>query len=155
MQQRLFITLTIIILTILIIIILCKTKIIESFEFRPYFGRDPNKFNCCGNMDWYLADEYQKYCPGVTPTAFVNVENIEGFEVKTEMTAKDAYIGNLEYHIEDDKCKKMNKNWKSAYNPSICIQDGKLISEANCQCIDKNNDCVKCYKKIDLSKYLQ
>jgi len=149
------VTSIIIILIILFIIYYFTKNTNENFEFPQYYGRNPSgKFKCCGNMDWYLGKDYNKFCGGYSPKAFAKVEKIEGFEVKTEMHATDALVGNDEYHTLNNKCKKINKKWKAAFNPSICTKGENLISEANCMCIDKNYKCKKCYKKIDLSKYL-
>jgi hypothetical protein len=149
-------TISIIIVIVITLIAYFTTQnITESFQFPQYYGRDPNgKLNCCGNMDWYFGKNYNNFCGGYSPKAFAKIENIEGFELNSEMIAKDALVGNDEYHTLDNKCRKINKNWKGAFNPTICTKGENLISEANCMCIDKNYNCAKCYKKINLAKYL-
>lgn len=153
MSDRVVFSVLIIFLSILLIITVFNKQIKEGFNFDPKFGRPPGKISCCGNIDWYLGDEYQKYCPGVRPNAFVNTELVEGFEVKSEIFAPDALVGQKDFDEEYEDCKKMNKEWKPAYNPMICTEGGRIISEANCKCMDSKNNCVKCFPKVDLSKY--
>ena len=129
----------------------------EHFEFPMFFGRNPDgKFSCCGNMDWYLGEDYRKYCGKTCHKDFVQTELTEGFEVKTEMVEETANIGNSEYDKELKKCQAFNKEWIAAYNPSVCQEEETVIAEANCMCIDKKfRKCRKCYPKIDMSKYTQ
>lgn len=148
--------LLIFIIFILIIFLLLPT--IEHFYYPNFYGRDPNskEIPCCGNMDWYLGKEYKNTCKNNIPTAFVNTEFIEGFQLNTEMTAKDAYVGNLEYHKQLLQCQEEDESWIASYNPAVCVQNGKVVAEANCKCINpKDFKCTKCFPKIDLSKYLE
>jgi len=155
MNKQISLTIPIICLVIIFAFLLLK-DVKEKFTFPENYGRSlDGKFKCgCGNMDWYLGKNYNKYCPNVTPAAFLNTEKIEGFEIKTELNAKDAYVGNLEYHKQNKMCKKLNPTWKAAFNPTICTQGDKLIAEANCMCVDMRYNCAKCFPKVDLSKYL-
>lgn len=153
MDNRIIFTILLIFLVILLFSVILKFNKKEHFEFDPYHGRKPGEIKCCGNMDWYLGNKYPNYCGNVKPSAFVKTEIIEGFEIDTEMTAKDAYVGNQQYYSQDEKCKQENQEWKAAYTPMVCTQGNKIIAEANCQCMDKKNQCTKCFDKIDLSKY--
>jgi len=140
-------------LIVLLFFVLKKSK--ETFTFDPYNGRNPNGPPlCCGNLDWYLGDKYKAYCGNVKPTAFQNTRTVEAFEIDTEMVAKDAQVGHTEYTKLDNECKAEDESWKGAFNPMICTEGRKVISEANCKCMNRRNECVKCYDKIDLSKYL-
>jgi len=50
------------------------------------------------------------------------------------------------------ECKKINKDYKPAFMPSICIKDGKLNSFANCKCTNNNGECKVCYPEIKKDK---
>lgn len=98
---------------------------------------------CCGNADWHLGEnEYHRLCPDSTPPAFENTRS-----------SHCSYLQeNFRYDNKTDKkyrneCKK-NK-YELAYNMS-CVQDGKLITNANCKCVDNKNNCKVCFPKIKI-----
>ncbi len=145
----------ILVVIIIIIFLMYFLRVKEDFSYDPYNGRNPNGPPlCCGNLDWYLGDDYKKYCGNIKPTAFQNTRTIEGFDFSSEMMAKDAMIGKLDFDKLNNECQSANPSWRAAYNPMICTEESKVIAEANCKCMNERNQCAKCYDKIDLSKYL-
>ena len=111
--------------------------------------RNQQRYNseCCGNADWYLGEKkYKQMCPDSTPPAFENTRS-----------SHCSYLQeNFRYDNSTDKqyreeCKE--KGYELAYNRS-CVENGKLRTNANCKCVDSNEDCKVCFppnKKLNMN----
>jgi len=101
------------------------------------------KYNnaCCGNADWHLGEkEYKRECPDSTPPAFEDTRGSHCSYIQENFTSNgDKKIIN--------ECRMLGH--KPAYN-QICVQNEKLITNANCKCIDNKNNCKVCFPKIKL-----
>ena len=97
---------------------------------------------CCGNADWHLGEKkYKRECPDSTPPAFENTHGSHCSYIRENFTSK-----------EDENIMKecSNSGYKPAYN-QICVQDEKLVTDANCKCADDLNNCKVCFPKIKLA----
>ena len=138
-----------------------KFKYTETESFYQFGGRDPNKCGkiaCCGNLDWYLgAEEYAKACPGSIPPAFENASEYyatlqENFQ-SAPREGDVSYAGSSEFEKQDRECKATNKDWSAAYNPMVCTEGINYVPMANCKCVDKQQNCSKCFKAINPGQY--
>lgn len=106
--------------------------------------RNQQKYNsaaCCGNADWHLGEkEYKRECPHSTPPAFENTRGSHCSYIRENFTSES-----------DEKIMKEceRDGHKMAYN-QICVQDEKLVTDANCKCSDDLNNCKVCFSKIKL-----
>lgn len=115
----------------------------ESFRNHERYNR-----TCYGNADWHLGEKkYRERCPDSTPPAFENTRS-----------SHCSYLQeNFRYDNQTDKkyreeCKE--EGYELAYNVS-CVENGKLKTNANCKCIDDNEDCKVCYppdKRVNMNK---
>ena len=101
-----------------------------------------NSAACCGNADWHLGEkEYNRECPDSTPPAFENTHGSHCSYIRENFTSnKDKKVMN--------ECRKLGH--KPAYN-QICVQNEKLITNANCKCSDDLNNCKVCFPKIKIN----
>lgn len=115
----------------------------ENFKNHERYNR-----TCYGNADWHLGEKkYRQMCPDSTPPAFENTRS-----------SHCSYLQeNFRYDNQTDKkyreeCKE--EGYELAYNVS-CVENGKLKTNANCKCIDDNEDCKVCYppdKRVNMNK---
>jgi hypothetical protein len=110
----------------------------ESFRNHERYNR-----TCYGNADWHLGEKkYREMCPDSTPPAFENTRS-----------SHCSYLQeNFRYDNQTDKkyreeCKE--EGYELAYNVS-CVENGKLKTNANCKCIDDNEDCKVCFPPYKL-----
>ena len=81
-------------------------------------------------------------CPDSTPPAFENTRSShcsylqENFRYDSQTDKKDR-----------EECKE--EGYELAYNVS-CVENGKLKTNANCKCVDDNEDCKVCYPPYKL-----
>lgn len=152
-------------LVITFVILEAKPKNKENFvaydkpKIYPFGGREPDNCpECCGNIDWYLGPKlYKEYCPEDVPPAFENTKAYNAYYFPREDEQAQNYYGKLQesftnttFQKQKEQCKK--KGLLPSYNPTICLQEGKIT--ANCKCVDEFNNCKKCYPPIQYSNYL-
>ena len=142
----------ILIFALIIIFVILEAKKPKPVQENLYLfgGRNPNgKFNCCGNIDWYLGPKaYKKDCPGTIPPAFQDVRDYYASiqENFTNAPSNDPYK-KKGFNKQVEECAQ--KGLKPAYNPSICTKDNtNLVPEANCKCIDEFGSCKECFPKV-------
>lgn len=111
----------------------------ESFKNHERYNR-----TCYGNADWHLGEKkYREMCPDSTPPAFENTR-----------TNHCSYLQeNFRYDNKTDKkhrkeCRK--KGYDLAYNVSSCVKNGKFINNANCKCVNDDNNCKLCFPQIKI-----
>jgi len=110
----------------------------ESFRNHERYNRA-----CCGNADWNLGEKkYREMCPDSTPPAFENTRS-----------SHCSYLQeNFRYDNSTDKkyreeCKE--EGYELAYNRS-CDKNGKLRTDANCKCVDNEENCKVCFPPYKL-----
>lgn len=110
----------------------------ENFKNHERYNR-----TCYGNADWNLGEKkYRQMCPDSTPPAFENTRSShcsylqENFRYDSQTDKKDR-----------EECKE--EGYELAYNVS-CVENGKLKTNANCKCVDDNEDCKVCYPPYKL-----
>ena len=110
----------------------------ENFRNHERYNR-----TCYGNADWHLGEkEYKRMCPDSMPPAFENTRSShcsylqENFRYDNQTDKKDR-----------EECKE--KGYNLAYNRS-CVENGKLKTNANCKCIDDEEDCKVCFPPYKL-----
>ena len=110
----------------------------ESFRNHERYNR-----TCYGNADWHLGEKkYREMCPDSTPPAFENTRSShcsylqENFRYDSQTDKKDR-----------EECKE--EGYELAYNVS-CVENGKLKTNANCKCVDDNEDCKVCFPPYKL-----
>ena len=132
-----------IILLVIIIITFIIFIIVQLVNNKKKINPMRENFSaCCGNADWHLGEnEYNKLCPDSTPPAFENTRNSHCSHIQENFTSyeTDRKIIN--------ECRKLGH--KPAYN-QICVQNEKLVTNANCKCSDDLNNCKVCFPKIKL-----
>lgn len=111
----------------------------ESFRNHERYNRA-----CYGNADWHLGEKkYSQMCPDSTPPAFENTRS-----------SHCSYLQeNFRYDNKTDKkhrkeCRK--KGYDLAYNVSSCVENGKFINNANCKCVNNDNNCKLCFPRIKI-----
>lgn len=133
----------IIFITFIVFIILQLVKNKKNINQMRENFRNQQKYNsaCCGNADWNLGEkEYKRECPDSTPPAFENTRGSHCSYIRENFTSnEDKKVMN--------ECRKLGH--KPAYN-QICVQDEKLVTNANCKCSDSLNNCKVCFPKIKL-----
>ena len=108
--------------------------------------RNHERYNraCYGNADWHLGEkEYKRMCPDSTPPAFYNTRSSHCSDIQE----------NFRYDNKTDKkhrkeCRK--KGYDLAYNVSSCVENGKFINNANCKCVNDDNNCNLCFPRIKI-----
>lgn len=111
----------------------------ESFRNHERYNR-----TCYGNADWHLGEKkYIEMCSDSTPPAFENTRS-----------SHCSYLQeNFRYDNKTDKkhrkeCRK--KGYDLAYNVSSCVENGKFINNANCKCVNDDNNCKLCFPQIKI-----
>jgi hypothetical protein len=70
---------------------------------------------------------------------------VEHFELNKYKKHDYSYL----YPTRDLEAECAQKNLQAAYMPKICVVDGELEEDANCQCQDpQTGECKLCYPKI-------
>jgi len=110
----------------------------ENFKNHERYNR-----TCYGNADWHLGEKkYREMCPDSTPPAFENTRS-----------SHCSYLQeNFRYDSQTDKKYREECNeegYELAYNVS-CVENGKLKTNANCKCVDDNEDCKVCFPPYKL-----
>jgi hypothetical protein len=111
----------------------------ESFRNHERYNRA-----CYGNSDWHLGEKKDReMCSDSTPPAFENTRS-----------SHCSYLQeNFRYDNKTDKkhrkeCKE--KGYDLAYNVSSCVENGKFINNANCKCVNNDNNCKLCFPRIKI-----
>ena len=140
----------IIFITFIVFIILQLVKNKKKINQMRESFMNQQKYNsaCCGNADWNLGEkEYKRECPDSTPPAFENTRGSHCSYIRENFTSN--YTPTPIYYEKLIKeCNKLGH--EPAYN-QICVQDEKLVTNANCMCSDNLNNCKSCFPKIKLA----